>query len=219
MSRILSIAMIHAFSGSVFMQQMAEGGEGAAPVAVAKTQIRPKLDGYTTAKSASGASSKICGDDVSKALVGATLDEAYGFVSKVVSQPETDLRAKYGVRNLGQQRMFLGNLIRGAFAGKDAERAAAVRKAFDAQVLPFRDVIDARLAAATEAAQAEKDAKVKDKATKKAEADKLKADAKAKKAADKAAEKAAKPAPAPKAPKEPAAAPAKAPFGATAQPK
>ena len=219
MSRTLMFASLHILAGSVFMQQMAEGGEGAAPVAAVKTQIRPKLDGYTTAKSASGASSKICGDDVSQALVGATLDEAYGFVSKVVSLPEADLRAKYGVRNLGQQRMFLGNLIRGAFAGKDAERATQVRANFEAKLPEFRVAIDARLKADADVKAAEKQKAVDEKAAKKAEADKQKADDKAKKAAEKAAEKAAKPAPAPKAPKEPAAAPAKVPFGGTAQQK
>lgn len=189
---------------SVLMQAIVEGGSGAASIAPVKTSIRPNVAGYTTAKSASGSTTKICGDNVSKSLLGATLDETYGFVSKVVSQPETELRAKYGARNLGQQRMFLGNLIRGAFAGKNAERAEQVRVAFEANLPAFREVVDARVAgdvkaaAAVKQAKADERAKVKteakvkadaDKATKKVEADKVKA-----------ATAAAKPAPAPKAP-------------------
>lgn len=190
----------------ILMSVAAEAAAGAGPVQTAKTSIRPNVANYTTAKSASGSTTKICGDDVSKALLGATLDESYGFVSKVVSIPETELRAKYGSRNLGQQRMFLGNLIRGAFAGKDAERASVVRKAFEANLPAFRQVIDSRVAADTEAKEQAKAAK-----------DKAKADAKAQAKAEKDAKKAeAAKAKAEAAPKAPVAAPAKAPTPAKA---
>lgn len=121
------------------------------------TRINPDLANYQTARSASGSITKICGDEVSVALVGATLDEAYGFVSKVIGTPEADLRAKYGDKNPGQQRMFLGNLIRGACAGKDKDKATRVKEAFGAEVAGFREVVDARLAEAQAAASKAKE--------------------------------------------------------------
>lgn len=216
--------MTRAIDPAIFlMQAAAEGGEGSAPTG---TKIRPDLGKYQTAKSASGSSTKICGDEVSKALLGATLDEAYKFVAKVVDVPETDLRTKYGSRNLGQQRMFLGNLIRGAFAGKDTDKASRVSKAFEAELAGFRVAIDTRIAADVAAKQKEKDAKklardearAKKKAeddkakaakkaaadAKKAEDDKAKTEKAGKKAADALANKQLKDAAkAPKAPKEP----------------
>lgn len=189
---------------AVLMSAATEGGEGsaaAAPAAVDRdtAKIRPNLEGYQTVKSASGSSTKICGDEVSKALLGATLDEAYVFVSGVVEVPEADLRAKYGSRNLGQQRMFLGNLIRGAFAGKDAEKASRVSKAFEAALPAFRESVDGRLQTIADELKAQKEEKLaakqkaKDEAKAKAEADKeAKAAAKTKEDEEKAAKKAQK---------------------------
>lgn len=173
MFSVLSLSL-GAMAGRL-MEEAGEGGVGSAPVA--KTSIRPDLTGYTNAKSASGANTKICGDEVSLALVGATLDETYGFVAKVIETPEADLRAKYSARNLGQQRMFLGNLIRGAFAGKDQERAAKVRANLSANLSAFRTVVDSRVAG-------EAQAKADEKAAKKAASDKVKAEAKAKREAE-----------------------------------
>lgn len=133
--------------------------------------IRPNTGNYQTVKSAGGSSTKICGDEVSLALVGATLDETYVFVSKVVGTPEDQLRDKYSMRNVGQQRMFLGNLIRGAFAGKDQERAAKIRAALEAEAPKLRAVVDKRMAAEEEARN------------------KAKAEAKAKREAEAAAKK------------------------------
>lgn len=177
---MIGSAMSIALLGARYMNEIGEGGEGSAST---KTTIRPNLEGYQTSKSASGSTSKICGDAVSLALVGATLDETYGFVAKVVSIDESVLRAKYGARNVGQQRMFLGNLIRGAIAGKDTEKAARIQAAFDASVPELRKVVDIRVAADVAAA-----AKIK--ADKKTAAEQAKVDAKAKKdqaAADKKA--------------------------------
>lgn len=195
MKRIL---LLSAFAHSVLMSAVAEGGEGSASVETNATErdtakIRPNLEGYQTAKSASGASTKICGDEVSKALLGATLGEAYKFVAGVVDVSETDLRTKYEGRNPGQQRMFLGNLIRGAFAGKDVEKASRVSKAFEAALPEFRVAIDARLSNEAAAKQKLKDDKAAERETaklatkaKREEEAKAKADekAKAKAAAD-----------------------------------
>lgn len=188
MNRFLHVSMLaHAV---LMTAQAGEGGEGAAPVARTTAQIRPNLEGYQTVKSASGASTKICGDQVSLALAGATLDESYDFVATVTEVKEEDLRAKYGARNVGQQRMFLGNLIRGAFAGKNTERADKVRAAFDKHTPGLRKAVDARLSTAA------------------AEAQKLKDEKAAAKAAEKAKKTEAKPATA-KAPAEPKSAPKK----------
>lgn len=158
-----------------FMAQVAdEAGSALGAADTSGTKIRPNMENYQTAKSASGSSTKICGDAVSVALIGATLDESYGFVAAVVGTPEAELRAKYGDKNPGQQRMFLGNLIRGASASKDAEKKARVEAAFGAELPAFRAVIDGRVAAAQEL-------KAKEKADKAA--------AKQKVAAEKAAEK------------------------------
>jgi hypothetical protein len=153
-------------------------------------RIRPNLIGYATAKSASGSSTKICGDAVSVALVGATLDETYVFVASVVGIGEDVLREKYSKANLGQQRMFLGNLIRGALGGKDKEKAARVEAAFEAGLPAFREGVNTRLeaeaaetAANKQALADEREAKAKAKADEKAAA---KAEAQAKKDAEKA---------------------------------
>lgn len=151
--------------GHVYMN--AEGAAEAPAATGTGIRIRPDLSNYQTAKSASGSSTKICGDEISVALVGATLDETYGFVAGVIEVPEAELRAKYAERNPGQQRMFLGNLIRGAYAGKDKERAARVKSQFDKNVGEFRKGVDERLSTVV------------------AEAEKLKAEAKAKRDAEK----------------------------------
>lgn len=187
---------------------MAEAGEGndlggaAAPKGAA---IRPNTENYQTAKSASGSTTKHSGDAVAIALVGATLDETYAFVSKIVGVAEDVLREKYGNANVGQQRMFLGNLIRGGMATKDAEKAARIESAFAEHVTEFRVAIDARQEEAARLAAEEKqkkaDEKAKIQADLKAEREKKAADAKL--AREKAAEEKKAPK-APKAPKEPA---------------
>ncbi|MNO50330.1 hypothetical protein D3C76_407020 [compost metagenome] len=194
----------------ILMNEVDESGAAgeAAPKGAA---IRPDLTNYQTAKSATGSSTKICGDAVSIALVGATLDETYAFVADVVGITEDVLRDKYSASNVGQQRMFLGNLIRGGMASKDATKAARIETAFSEKVADFRVALDERLAQAATAREAEKAAKAeaaqKVKDDLKAEREAKAAEAKAKRetaAAEKAAAKPAKPEKAPKAPKEPA---------------
>lgn len=190
----------------VFANEAGEGNDlGGTQTPASGTRIRPNLEGYQKARSASGSTTKICGDEVSVALVGATLDETYGFVAKVTGVGEDVLREKYGAKNPGQQRMFLGNLIRGAYNGKDKEKAERVKAAFDAHLAGFRTAIDARMAQVAEAKEAEAKRKAEEKQKQKEEAAAKKAEAKkqadAKKAEDKPAQP-AKPA-APKAPAQP----------------
>lgn len=200
----------------------------AAPVTPATdsgTRIRPDVGSYQTVKTPNGSSTKICGDEVSLALVGATLDEAYSFVSKVVSIPEADLRAKYGDKNLGQQRMFLGNLIRGANQGKDEAKKARVAEAFAKELPEFRKVIDGRMAKETEEREAAKAAKQKERDDAKKAKEQKKADDKAAREAAAKAKQEAKPEAKPelKTSTAPAAKPAAAPQakgpGAPQQPK
>jgi len=197
MKTILICGALSAMSAHFMSQVADEAGSASGAADASGTKIRPNMENYQTTKSASGSSTKICGDAVSVALIGATLDETYGFVAAVVGTPESDLRAKYGDKNHGQQRMFLGNLIRGASASKDAEKKARVEASFAAELPAFRAVIDGRLAAANElklkekadkaaAAQKVKDDKA---AEKLANAEKREAEAKAKKEAAKATAK------------------------------
>lgn len=208
------------------------GGAAPAPAAPAEstgTRIRPNVSAYQTAKTPGGSSTKICGDAVSLALLGATLDEAYTFVSEVVAIPEADLRTKYGERNLGQQRMFLGNLIRGAEQTKDEAKKARVAEAFAKALPAFREKIDARLTAEQAKRDEEKAAKQKAKDDAKAAKQKEKNDAKAKREADAKAKEEAKAAgksapelktgQAPAAAKPAAAAPQAKGPGAPQQPK
>lgn len=182
MKALLMLSALSTMGAIRYMNEAGEGGEGDGGAAAVPTRttahIRPNLAGYSTVKSASGSSTKICGDEVSLALVGATLEEAYGFVAPVVGKTVEELKEKYGARNVGQQRMFLGNLIRGAFASKNAEYSAKVRAAFDKHLPAFREGVDDRLKELEAEAAAAKQKKADEKAAAKKEADAKKAEAK-----------------------------------------
>lgn len=53
------------------------------------------------------------GDTVASMLRGKSLDEAYEIAAEFIGVPENELRAKYVKLNPGQQRMNLGNRMRG----------------------------------------------------------------------------------------------------------
>lgn len=56
------------------------------------------------------------GDPISQMLRKAvTLDETYAAGAEYLGLPEAELRARYGHLNHGQQRMNIGNLMRGKF--------------------------------------------------------------------------------------------------------
>lgn len=169
----------------------------------AKPSIRPKLDKYQASITATGSKSKICGDDVSASLSGLTLDETLTVASAVTGTDAAELQGKYKHLNPGQQRMNLGNVVRGALRNKDEAKAAKAKATFDKLTAALRKVVDKRTketanlkAEAKKAADKEKEEKAQAKQAEKAQkaADrKAKADAKPK----------AKPLPV-KAPKEPA---------------
>lgn len=56
-----------------------------------------------------------CNDQVANLLRGKELDETYTIAAKTLGEAESVLRAKYAHLNPGQQRMNLGNRIRGVY--------------------------------------------------------------------------------------------------------
>lgn len=129
-----------------------------------EVSIKPKLELYQNARSASGSKVKISGDRVSKMLAGMTLDEVKQVAAAVVKKFDPN---KYKGLNLGHQRMCIGNLIRGAVKDPETFNEAAFKT--------IREKADARIAKENETrakAEAEKKAKREAKA---AEAAKRKA--------------------------------------------
>jgi len=90
-------------------------------VAAPKTEDedKPKIDRiaddyeYTQTRSASGRISCDNADDVAQTLRGNTLDRNYNLVANTIGQSAPALMARYAHLNPGQQRMCLGNLLRG----------------------------------------------------------------------------------------------------------
>lgn len=79
-----------------------------------KTVIKVDPDKYQKAKSASGNASRNNGDAVATALAGQPLENVAAIAAEMCDVPAEDLLAKYAHLNVGQQRMNLGNKIRGA---------------------------------------------------------------------------------------------------------
>lgn len=96
-----------------------------------KTVIRANTEKYQRAKAASGAMSQHNGDVVAQTLAGLPLESVLAIANKMTS---TDLTGKYAHLNVGQQRMNLGNRIRGAVAkiNKSIEKAKDALAAFEA---------------------------------------------------------------------------------------
>lgn len=96
-----------------------------------KTIIRANTEKYQRAKAASGAMSQHNDDAVARTLVGLPLESVLAIANKMTS---TDLSAKYTHLNVGQQRMNLGNRIRGAVSkiNKSIAKAEDALAAFEA---------------------------------------------------------------------------------------
>lgn len=96
-----------------------------------KTIIRANTEKYQRAKAASGAMSQHNGDAVAQTLVGLPLESVLAIANKMTS---TDLTGKHAHLNVGQQRMNLGNRIRGAVAkiNKSIKKAEDALAAFEA---------------------------------------------------------------------------------------
>ncbi|AZS06540.1 hypothetical protein [Alteromonas phage ZP6] len=69
---------------------------------------------YQKSKSASGNVSRNNGDAVATALTGQPIENVRAIAAEMCDVPAEDLEAKYAHLNVGQQRMNLGNKIRGA---------------------------------------------------------------------------------------------------------
>lgn len=137
-----------------------------------KTVIRPDVSNYQSARSASGSKSMHNGDAVACALVGATLAEVVKLGAEVLECTQKELTEKYAKLNIGQQRMNIGNRIRGVVNKMNKAEEGVGDKFITELASGVREAVDKRMAAET----AEKEAKVK-----------AAAEAKAKKEADKAA--------------------------------
>lgn len=61
------------------------------------------------------------GDALADALRGLSLEEVYVFASLVLGETPTELKSRYGHLNNGQQRMNLGNRVRGFVKRKAAD--------------------------------------------------------------------------------------------------
>ena len=72
-------------------------------------------DGYVYKACVAASGRKSCdnNDDIAKQLRGMPLDEAYKTVSRAIGVPLAELVNKYSHLNFGQQRMCIGNRLRG----------------------------------------------------------------------------------------------------------
>lgn len=69
---------------------------------------------YVPCRAASGKKSLDANDKVALMLRGKTLDESYEIGANLLKESAKSLKNRYNHLNLGQQRMCLGNLMRGA---------------------------------------------------------------------------------------------------------
>jgi hypothetical protein len=162
----------------------------------AQTRITIDTESYENGVSGAGSKTKHNGDPVAIALNGLTIEESAVIAGTLMGVPADEMQAKYAHLNVGQQRMNLGNRIRGAVA-KLNKAKDAVEGAGEAALSAASKVPQANAAKRAESAKKAAEAKKKlaeDTATAKAaeKAAKAEAAAKAKAKADKAAEKAEK---------------------------
>lgn len=160
----------------------------------AKAKIAPDIEKYQTTRSATGSSSKHSGDVIALGLAGATLEEVYDVLAHIINANPRELVKKYAHLNPGQQRMNLGNRIRGAIKAANLVKEGSGDKLFAEIAKKLQVVVKERAEAEAAARKKVNDAKV----TKMADAKARIADAKAKpnKAPVKAAEAPAKAKPA-----------------------
>lgn len=109
-----------------------------------KTEIKPDTTGYTKVKSASGSASMHNGDPVATTLAGMNVDEC--IVIAIAMTGQDDLSTRYSHLNIGQQRMNLGNRIRGAVAKIDKANGSAIasyEKAEEKRIAAHNVLVDA----------------------------------------------------------------------------
>ncbi len=91
--------------------------------AAAKQYDKPKAKDGKPLKTAAGNPIIDSGDDVAKLLRGKDLKVVYELVGSKIGQSAQSLKLKYGKLNVGQQRMNLGNRLRGFLNGGKAKKA------------------------------------------------------------------------------------------------
>lgn len=79
------------------------------------SRIKDYLDNYEVVIAASGKKSRDAGDAVAKELRGLTLNDTYARVASITGSSKNELIDKYAHLNEGQQRMVLGNRLRGHY--------------------------------------------------------------------------------------------------------
>ena len=89
------------------------------------SRIKKYVKNYETVLASSGKKSKDSGDRVAVELRGLTLDAVYGAVATALDTDVETLIAKYCHLNEGQQRMCLGNRLRGLYRRQEAAAEAA----------------------------------------------------------------------------------------------
>lgn len=139
-----------------------------------KTVIRPDISNYTKSKSASGKKSMHNGDPVAVMLDQATLEETTKIAAAVCEVTQKELTEKYAHLNIGQQRMNMGNRIRGVVNKLNKEEDGKGDKWLAEVAGPIREKVDSRIAK-----EAEAKAKAAEKAAKE-KAEKAEAEAKTK---------------------------------------
>ena len=88
-----------------------------------KTRIEIETNNYVKGKGPSGGTTFHNGDAVATNLAGLSLEAVYSVASQALSTPVEDLQAKYRHLNPGQQRMNLGNRLRGLVQKVDKANA------------------------------------------------------------------------------------------------
>lgn len=150
-----------------------------------KTRIEIPAGEYQKAKTAKGNVSRHNGDVVATALAGLGLNGVRAIAAEMTGIPSEELGAKYAHLNVGQQRMNLGNRIRGAVnkMNKHAESEAGQKEgavtgdSYLEQIAePHQQEAQARLQAieeekAAKAAERAAKAEAKEKAKKKEKAE------------------------------------------------
>ncbi len=141
-----------------------------------KVSIAVDKEKYVEQRSPAGTKSYSNGDTVSQVLQGMNSDEINQIADKLF--PDNDFRERYKERNVGMQRMIVGNRIRGWVAKRDKENEALVAEdkkpkasgidALDKAASPLQKAAAQRSAAA----QREKDAKKQAAGVKRAEKEK-----------------------------------------------
>ena len=108
-------------------------------------EIKPDTSKYVTARTAGGGKAQNCGDAVATALAGASVDEILKIVAEACGGTQKEWREKYAHLNVGQQRMNLGNRLRGVVNKMNKETEGSGDKYITEICSGLREAVDKRL--------------------------------------------------------------------------